>query len=109
MRFHGIIGFVKDEETDPGVWEAVTYERLYHGDVTRSSRRWDQPQEINDRLNLSNEISVVADNYAIDNTQYMAYVVLNNEKWRINYIEVNRPRIRLTLGGPYVENEGETH
>lgn len=105
MRFHGTIGFVKDVETEPGVWERQIFERQYHGDTVRSSRRWDLPTEINDKLNLSNEISIVADDYAMKNYGYMAYVVVNNQKWKINYIEVNRPRLRLTLGGMYNESE----
>lgn len=103
MRFHGVIGFVFEQETEPGIWSKVTVEKAYHGDVVRSSRRWDEPTQPNDRLNLSNEISIVANSYALENMAYMAYVVLNNKKWAINYIEINRPRIRLTLGGEYIE------
>ena len=103
MRFHGIIGFTNSVETEPGIYENQICERYYHGDVVRSSRRWDEPTEVSDRLNLSNEINIVADDYAIDNSQFMAYVVVNGQKWKINYIEINRPRIRLTLGGTYNE------
>lgn len=105
MRFYGIIGFVTEEETSPGIWERTVSERPYYGDVVRSSRRWDEPTEVNDRLNISNEITIVADNYANDNLAYMAYVVWQNKKWAINYVEVNRPRIRLTIGGEYNESK----
>lgn len=101
MRFHGKIGFVKSVEIEPGYWENQTTERYYHGDKIRSSRRWDTPTEINDRLNLSDEIEIVADSYALENYSYMAYVVIRNQKWSINYIEEKRPRLRLTLGGVY--------
>ena len=105
MRFYGVIGFVTEEETSPGIWERVVTERPYYGDVVRSSRRWDEATQVNDRLNLSNEINIVADDYAKDNMAYMAYVVWQNKKWAINYIEINRPRIRLTLGGEYNESK----
>lgn len=104
-RFHGNVGFVKSTETEPGVWENVEIERPYYGDIVRSARRWDLPTEVSDRLNLSNEINLVADDYAMDNMSFMRYVVINGQKWNINYIEVNRPRIRLTLGGVYSESE----
>ena len=105
MRFYGVIGFVTEEETSPGIWERVVTERPYYGDVVRSSRRWDEATQVNDRLNLSNEVNIVADDYAKDNMAYMAYVVWQNKKWAINYIEINRPRIRLTLGGEYNESK----
>lgn len=103
MKFHGLIGFVTEQESEPGIWTKVVTEKPYYGDVVRSSRRWDEPTQPNDKLNLSNEINIVADNYAMDNMAYMAYVVLKNKKWAINYIEINHPRIRLTLGGEYIE------
>ena len=105
MRFHGKIGFVKDVETEPSVFTQQVTERFYHGDTVRSIRRWDEPTEINDRLNLSNEISIVADSYILENSKYMAYVIIYGQKWKINYIELNRPRLRLTLGGVYNESE----
>lgn len=103
MRFYGVIGFVSDVEEEPGIFMRHTEERPYYGDVVRNSRRWDTPTEVNDSLTLSNEISIVADDYANDNLALMAYVVWQGKKWAINYIEVNRPRIRLTLGGEYIE------
>ena len=101
MKFHGNVGFVKSVEIKPGVFENQTIERPYYGDKIRSSRRWDTPVEINNKLNLSDEIEIVADDYAWENYGFMAYVVIRNQKWCINYIEEKRPRIRLTLGGIY--------
>ena len=74
---------------------------FYYGDVLRRSRRWDQATEVNDHLTLSDEINVIADSYILENLNYMRYVIYLGVKWKINYIEVNRPRIRLTLGGEY--------
>ena len=45
-KFYGTVGFVKEEETKPGVWTPVTTERNYYGDIIRIDRRWDQPTEV---------------------------------------------------------------
>lgn len=100
-RFFGKIGFVKTEETKPGIWEEVAKEREYYGDVIRHSRRWDTPTQANDNLTLSNEISILADEYVLNNLEFLRYVKFMDGFWCVNYIEVNRPRIRLTLGGRY--------
>lgn len=105
-RFFGKIGFVKTEETDPidhpGVWEPVLTEREYYGDVLRNSRRWDQNGNgINDNLVINHTLSIVADDYANRYMGAMKYVRWYGERWQISTIEVQRPRIILTLGGIY--------
>lgn len=100
-KFFGKVGFVKTVETKPGVWTEVAEEREYYGDVVRHSRRWDSPTQANDNLTLSNEINILADEYVFDNFEFLRYVEYMGALWCVNYIEVNRPRIRLTLGGRY--------
>ena len=100
-KFYGKIGFVKDEEVTPGVWQHVTTERTYYGDVVRLDRRWDQPSEVNDRITLSEEINIVADTYLLDNLSYIRYAEHLGAKWKVSTITPAYPRIRLTLGGEY--------
>lgn len=104
-RFAGKIGFVKTVEREGSVWEEEIIEKPYKGDTVRDARRWDKPQEVNDSLTISNEINIVADSYMLSNYAFIKYVEWNGVKWKVNYIEINRPRIRLTLGGVYNENE----
>lgn len=105
-RFFGKIGFVKTEETDPedhpGVWYPVITEREYYGDIIRNSRRWDQNSGgVNDNLVMNHTISIVADDYANRNLGAMKYVRWRGDRWQISTIEIQRPRIILTLGGIY--------
>lgn len=105
-RFYGVIGFVKTEETDPeehpGVWEPILTERAYYGDTIRNTHRWDQNGNgVNDNLVLNNTISIVADSYANRNMGAMKYVRWRGERWQITNIEVQRPRLILTIGGLY--------
>lgn len=105
-RLFGKVGFVKTEETDPvdhpGVWNPVITEREYYGDIIRNSRRWDQNSGgVNDNLVMNHTISIVADDYANRNLGAMKYVRWRGERWQISTIEIQRPRIILTLGGVY--------
>ena len=40
-KFYGVIGYVVNEETVPGVWEEVVKERPYSGDILKNNR-WQQ-------------------------------------------------------------------
>ena len=105
-RFHGAVGFIHTVETDhenhPSVWEEVATERNYYGDVMRNTRRWDQNGNgTNDNLVINNTISIVADNFANQNLGAMRYVKWHGDLWNITNIEVQRPRIILTIGGLY--------
>lgn len=105
-RFYGMVGFAKSELRDPvnrpGSYKVVLTERPYYGDVMRHSRRWDQNgTAINDNLVLSNTISIVADDYANQNMGAMKYVRWRGERWQITNIEIQRPRLILTIGGVY--------
>ena len=108
-RFSGMIGFLRTEETDPenhpGVWNEVLRERHYYGDVLSNSRRWDQNGNLNDNLVINNRISVVANRFAKDNLGAMKYVRWFGDTWKITNVEIQYPRIILTIGGQYHEPE----
>lgn len=105
MRFCGNVGYVKTEETSPGVYEEIETERKYYGDVTRHSTRWSNGDGINDNILVTNDVSILADPFAYENFAYMRYVEFMGAKWKISSLEVERPRIKLTLGGLYNETE----
>lgn len=100
-KFFGTIGFVRTKETAPGVWTPTTEERSYTGDVTRNYRRFDNGEYLNDNLNITNTISIVADSYAYECMGFMKYIVWMGTKWKISSIEVQRPRLIISMGGVY--------
>ena len=100
-KFYGIIGFIKTEETSPGVWTENVAERYYYGDVNRNTRRWESSNNQNDNLNINNEISIVADPYAIQNFHAIKYAEWMGSLWKINSIDVQYPRLILSIGGVY--------
>ena len=103
-KFFGKIGFNEETvETSPGVWEQQIIERQYYGDLLRNSRRLQPTDQLNDNINVSNEISIVSDPYANANFHSMRYVEFMGAKWKISNIEVQFPRLILTLGGIWNE------
>ena len=80
-------------------------ERPYYGDVIRNARRWENSGNLNDNLVINNTISIIADEFARCNIGAMKYVRWNGEAWKITNVEVQRPRLILTIGGLYNEPE----
>lgn len=100
-KFYGEIGYASTVETKPGVYEEQIVERSYYGDLIRNTRRLQSADQVNDDINISNEISIVADPYATNNFHTMRYAVFMGTKWKISNVEVSYPRLILTLGGVY--------
>ena len=100
-KFYGALGYAKTVETMPGVWTEQITERDYYGDVIKNSRRLQSSDKVNDDININNQISIVADPYAINNFHSMRYAEFMGAKWKISDVEVLYPRLRLTLGGLY--------
>lgn len=102
MKFCGKVGYAETKETSPGVWvESDIVERIYYGDVTRYSRKYDRSEQLNDNLSVNCQISIVADAYAYNHFHNMRYIQWMGTLWKISDIEVERPRLTLTLGGVY--------
>lgn len=100
-KFYGVIGYAVTKETAPGVWTEEIAEQSYYGDLTRNMRRLQDSGDLNDDINVANEISIVADPYANANFHSMRYVAFMSAKWKISKVEVQYPRLILTLGGVY--------
>lgn len=104
-KYYGKIGYGIEEETAPGVYEVMIVERSYYGDVLRNSRRYENSDKLNDELKLSNRISIVADAYAYDHAADIRYAIVMGSKWKVTDLEIERPRMILTLGGVWHGDE----
>lgn len=98
-KYYGKIGFAESVESAPGVHVEKIVERNYYGELVRNSRRLQSANQLNDNINISNEISIVADPYADKNFHMMRYIEFMGTKWKINNVEVQPPRLILTVGG----------
>jgi hypothetical protein len=100
-KWYGVIGYAETVETEPGDWEEKITERSYFGDIIRNSRMLQNSGEINDNINISNQISIVADPYASSHIYAMRYIEFQNTKWKVSNVDVQYPRLILSLGGIY--------
>lgn len=104
MRYFGKVGFeiTVTREDDPTVDIEAPVERPYYGDVLSANRRLESSSNgVNDNLTISNRISIVADAFAEQNFFAIRYAEWNGCKWKVTSVEVQRPRLILTLGGVY--------
>lgn len=102
-KFCGVIGYVVTEETEPGVYEEKNIEHRYVGDFIKNSRRLQDSGKVNDNININNRISIVADPFANNNFHSMRYVEYMGAKWKVVEVEVEYPRLILSVGGLYNE------
>ena len=100
-KWYGKIGYAISAETEPGIWENTIIERNYFGDMISDRRKRQNSGEVNDNINLANVISIIADPFAYQNCSNMAYVEIMGSKWKITDIEIQSPRLLLTVGGVY--------
>ena len=96
-KFYGAVGYAVTEENTPGVWDERIIERMYYGELIRNTRKLQSTEYLNDDINISNEISILADPFAYANFHSMRYVDFMGAKWKIISVEVQYPRLILTV------------
>jgi hypothetical protein len=105
-KFFGKVGYAITSETAPGVWTNSIVEKEYFGDVLKIRKRIEETEYLNDNIIINNRFSIVADAFATNNFSNMVYVEWLGTKWKINRIEVERPRLILSIGGVYNGDTG---
>lgn len=103
-KFYGKVGYAEAVEGTgerEGIMEDVVTERPYYGDVLRNTRKWENGSDIHDNLRINNQISIVADAYAYEHIYAMKYVHWMGILWKVTNVEVQRPRLLLTIGDVY--------
>ena len=102
-KFYGAIGYAKTTETAPGVWQERITERKYSGDILKNASKTHDGENLNPNLVLENRLSIVADPFAYANFHTIRYVQWMGAKWQVSGVEVQRPRLILTIGQVYNE------
>lgn len=100
-KWYGKIGYAENVEYEPGNWDEEITERPYYGDTYRNTRLLQNSDGVNDNINIANQISIVADPYANQNFHKMRYVEFMGTRWKVTNVEVQYPRLILTVGGQY--------
>lgn len=101
-KYYGNIGFAVQAETSPGIWEDVIEPRPYKGDVLQSGRRWEKSENVNDDFTISNRFSIISDAFLYSHIPAMRYIEYLGSKFKITGVNIDRPRVEITVGGVYV-------
>lgn len=103
-KWFGKIGYANSTETSPGVWEDVIIERESYGDTVRNMRRLTGAEKLNDNIKINEELSIIADPYAVSNFHNIRYVTYMGAKWKVDSVDASQyPRLVLTMGEVYNE------
>lgn len=98
-KWSGNIGFAeKTVEHEPGIYDDAIIVKRYYGDIVRNVYKAQGSGGINDNINISNDFSIVADPYARQNFHSMRYLEFMGTKWKITNVEVQFPRLVLSIG-----------
>ena len=100
-KWFGKVGYSVTEETEPGIWEETITEREYYGDVISNRFKRQNSGDVNDDINISQIISIVADPFAYQHCSKIIYVEYMGSKWKVSDVEPIFPRLQLTIGGVY--------
>ena len=100
-KYCGKIGYAVSEETSPGVWEEKITEREYYGELIKNTRKLASGENLNDDITVANDVSIVADPFAMEHFYQIRYAVIYSVKWKVSDVEVKSPRLILRLGGVY--------
>lgn len=100
-KFYGNVGYGISVETSPDVWTDQVTVRPYFGDEVRWGSSNKSGDKINDDISVTNEISIVADPFAYENFRFIKWVEWLGTKWKVSNVQIERPRLILSLGGVY--------
>ena len=55
-KWHGKVGYIIQEEVEPGTWLPTAIEKQYYGDTLSTVSRWNQSGNVNSDLNITNKV-----------------------------------------------------
>lgn len=103
-RYYGKVGFLKEEvesETRPSRFIPEMEERYYSGNLLKNYISSQASEKPVDDFTLNNDISIIADPYALNHFSSIKYVEFMNTLWEAKSAKVEYPRIRISFGGVY--------
>lgn len=102
-KFYGEVGFAQTVEkpVNSGIYVETLVKKNYYGDLVRYVRKLVSGEGINDDIVVDNVISIVSDPYASQHFFAIRYVKWQGVRWKVSHVDVQYPRLVLTLGGVY--------
>lgn len=107
-KYAGLVGYVTQEEKVPGVWSTVADPKPMRGDIIRASASSQNDgrlssDKINKDVTLNHRVSLVGDAYAFGNYYNIKWIEIDGAKWEVSSVELQRPRLIVTVGGLWNE------
>lgn len=106
MKYSGNAGFrITDVEVEPDVFEPKVVVKKVRGDVITSKYHRDQNGDKStiDNIRITNQVSLVADQFFIQHISNLQYLEYQGIKWKVESFTIRPPRVILDLGGVYNE------
>jgi len=98
-KFSGSVGYVTQTETVPGVWTPDEIVRQMKGDIIRQSSSSQNDDKVNSDVSFNHRVSLLGDAFAFGNYFDIRWIQINGRKLEVTSVEINRPRIVVTVGG----------
>ena len=112
MRYCAKLGYrdtvekLDDNGNPTSIWVDVITERTYKADVISNSYRNQQAESINDNYVINVKVSMIAcDAFTISHLNSIIYCEWLGKKWKVTSVDIQRPRLIVTIGGEYNESE----
>lgn len=101
-KFCGILGYAITGEIKPGVWaDSTIVEKNIIGTLIKNTNKVDENSKVNQDITISNQVSIVADPEITQNFRFIKYIKFEGVAWTVKIVDVQYPRLILTLGGEY--------
>lgn len=105
MKYHGEIGYFDTVEVKPGLFEERLIFRECYGDVLRNTKRDSLGSRVNPTITVTNQISIVADPYALMHFFQIRCIRWQGALWSVTDVDAGQPpRLILSLGELYHED-----
>lgn len=101
MKWFGEVGYAVEVDEGDGVYRNDIVTRNYYGDILRNSKQDASNQQINNNFRINNQISVVSDPFLMENFHKIVYVTFMGTKWKVASVDVQYPRLILSIGDVY--------
>lgn len=98
MKWLGKCGFAVSQNNH-GIWIDEVVEKRYSGDLIKKRYDIQSGPDVNNDITINNQISILADKFMYENFQCIKYVEVLGTRWKVKSVEVQYPRLLLTLGG----------
>lgn len=104
MKWQGKIGFAQTINED-GIWNDQLVIKYFTGDLIKKNYNFQSNGDINDDITINHQLSILANKFIYDNFQCIKFVEVMGVNWKVKSVEVQYPRLILSLGGVW---NGET-